>query len=137
MGLPGSGTYQYILVSADNALPATKHLSIVLITILRSLIPPKSLRSEIHALWFMWDDIKILGHSVCSFVCTCISVCSVCMWWDDIKNLTLSHIKILRVSYVLTHHDDSTKVGFNRAYGRQCKIHATLDHKLLAFICTG
>ena len=38
----------------------------------------------------MWDDIKILGHLVCRFVCMSLSVY---MWWDDIKNLTVSHIK--------------------------------------------
>ena len=29
--------------------------------------------NAIHAVWFMWDDIKILGHLVCPFVC--MSVC--------------------------------------------------------------
>ena len=49
------------------------------------------------------DDIKILGHIVCTFVrmSDCVNVVA---WWDDIKNLTVSLIKELcicgRVKFV-------------------------------------
>lgn len=36
----------------------------------------------------LWEDIKILRHLVCLFVCL-----SVWKWWDDIKHLTVSQIK--------------------------------------------